>query len=742
MKKRLLLLLLSVFLLYMIMGDKKVLADEVSEKFNVYVTAAVNVRDVSGNIVGRKYKGELIRDAEQVDGYYQFTEAGEVKRIHASFISEEAIPGTAYAAEAVNIRDAKTGEVIGALRAGNSVSGIQSPDGWLYFDRNGVEAKAYISLLQYIPVKIPYYAQKIVNVRNALNGEIIGCLNPFDQVTGTTMGDWVYFTYQGQAAKAYAPFLSNDPYVEAYILKGTNIRQSPNGTIIGSTKNPKYIKGLIEQNWIRFVEDNQVKYVYKGCTSVNSPSYKGYLSCRANIRKRPNGTLLGSEKTGYYIQGILEQDWVRFDYEGQTAYIYEPLLNPARTLTNRYIFQGTNIRDAANGNRIDRTNRVHYVRGYLQGDWFEFIEDGLKKYAYTDFTGAAAPEQGSSIIIPPGFNIRSSATDKVIRVTDTFEYFYGRVAGNKIYFKDKNIDAYAYLSIGQKDTKKVIAKSINSEEEYIDVYSKPDIKSKTVGYLNSKETIEGILLGDWVRITYQNKTGYINKKFLKIESESYTDNFRMKNPNKKFVLYISPANQPYNMYFDNKTSETDEMYALMALVQKELAPYNIKVVIPDHNQEVKNGHFYVRGMPERMEHIKYYGRPEEARAGNADFYLALHSNATGIPIKRTGPLAIYNGNYQVSRDFAQKLSDELKAIITYPNVYGNYPESCLDGSLAFDGAGYAEIREPGRKNIPSVILEVDYHDNPVSGQYIRNNRAGIAKAIRKATVNQFQLTAE
>lgn len=358
----------------------------------------------------------------------------------------EPVSRSTYILPRTNLRESPNGTIINYLASPLWVEGVWEGD-WLKFSYLGKETYVYRSRLSDNLQQYTGYVVEQINIRDTTTNRVIGSLHNFDQVTGILSGDWVYFKYQGQAAKAYAPLLSTNPNIEAYILKGTNIRKSPNGKIIGYTENPKYIRGTIEDNWVFFVEEGQAKYVHKSCISKYGVNYSGYLEGQTNIRQTPNGTLLGREKSGYLIQGTLEKNWVRFTYKGKTAYVYERLLSSKRTITDRYIYRGVNIRTSPNGRQTGQTNRVYYVRGYLSGDWFEFTENGVKRYVYTDLTSASPPAGQSNVIVMPGSNIRRASDHGVFRKTSVYEQLTGKLNKHYFEYKENGVKYYVHDSV-------------------------------------------------------------------------------------------------------------------------------------------------------------------------------------------------------------------------------------------------------------------------------------------------------
>lgn len=56
---------------------------------------------------------------------------------------------------------------------------------------------------------------------------------------------------------------------------------------------------------------------------------KGFIIGTTNIRVEPNGPIIGTLKKGEIVEGQYKEgsNWVKFDYNGQEAYVYKPLIS-------------------------------------------------------------------------------------------------------------------------------------------------------------------------------------------------------------------------------------------------------------------------------------------------------------------------------------------------------------------------------------------------------------------------------
>ena len=182
-------------------------------------------------------------------------------------------------------------------------------------------------------------------------------------------------------------------------------------------------------------------------------------------------------------------------------------------------------------------------------------------------------------------------------------------------------------------------------------------------------------------------------------------------------LYLSPSNQPANVYVNWPTNEKREMEYLALHLKEFLEKYNgVEVIMADFDKSIVT-------------------RPKEARDKWCDLYLALHSNAGGTKAK--GPIAMYHPDQPSMKILGTDLTNALVAISPHGTDRAN---PVYSGMAAFDGAGYAEIREPYRLGMRTLLLEVDFHSNPVTASYIVTNKKEIAWTIGRTLVQTYGWT--
>lgn len=189
----------------------------------------------------------------------------------------------------------------------------------------------------------------------------------------------------------------------------------------------------------------------------------------------------------------------------------------------------------------------------------------------------------------------------------------------------------------------------------------------------------------------------------------------------KMKFYISPSNQPANTYVTGSTTEKEQMEKVASQVIKLLGDYDCETELATLSLTISKKQ-----------------RPKEAHDKKADFYTAIHSNASGgkPPSKASGAVAFYHPDSAKAKALAKALVEELDAIAP---IKSNRAENVINGMLAFDGAGYGEIRSPMEYGIPSVLVETNFHDNPVTAEWLIKNTQAVAKAIAQAHIRVFDL---
>ena len=164
------------------------------------------------------------------------------------------------------------------------------------------------------------------------------------------------------------------------------------------------------------------------------------------------------------------------------------------------------------------------------------------------------------------------------------------------------------------------------------------------------------------------------------------------------LWYISPSDQSRNIGIGNYGSEESQMIRLADAIAPHLDRCGVQFHIAPPNVPIND-------------------RPDLSNEMNADYYLALHSNAGGNG-NAWGPIAFYHTSGKV---LAERLAKELLATGQKSNRASNVTRNTT----------LFELRCPVA---PAVLLEVDFHDSETGVAFLTQRRQDAATAIAKAIV--------
>lgn len=184
-------------------------------------------------------------------------------------------------------------------------------------------------------------------------------------------------------------------------------------------------------------------------------------------------------------------------------------------------------------------------------------------------------------------------------------------------------------------------------------------------------------------------------------------------------IYLSPSNQSQNIYCVGNTNEKKAMEDLAQRIKNILdREYACETLLASPSLGI--------GMNER---------PREAKNQGCTVYLAIHSNAGGAG-KASGAVAFYHPQNTLGKTLAKEIVKELGAICP---IKSNRHISILSGMDAYQGRGYAEIRNPENLGLIAVLAETDFHDHPDAARWIISSKDAIAGAYVTALVNTFHI---
>lgn len=174
------------------------------------------------------------------------------------------------------------------------------------------------------------------------------------------------------------------------------------------------------------------------------------------------------------------------------------------------------------------------------------------------------------------------------------------------------------------------------------------------------------------------------------------------------TIYISPSTQEYNPYVTGNGSEEYQMN----LLADAMEPYLYSNAIG-----------FTRNRPD----MTAASSVRQANQGNYDFYLALHSNASGTDSegKNRGIIAFYYPTSTKGKEAAEIFAANFRDIYPLPDQVSTRSTTSL-----------IEVKGP---KAPAVLLEIGYHDNYSDAVWVENNLDLIAQSIVRSLTELFGL---
>ncbi|MGI6579784.1 MAG: leucine-rich repeat protein [Saccharofermentanales bacterium] len=355
--------------------------------------------------------------------------------------------GNQYVKAYSNIRRMSDGQIIEMLKMPIHVRGTLKGNRF-EFTYKGQNAYADSNCITSIRISPPLtgYAGSTTNIRNSPHGSVTGTLLRGHKVSGTLEVNWVRFTYSGTTGYVYAPMLQADPVnVTRYIVANSIIRSSPNGNIITTLKMPILVNGTLEGAWLKFSYNGNPAYVATGLTTTNNPAITGYAKSAVNVRNAPGGSVIGTIPIGRQVNGVLVGNMVRFTYNNKTGYIYASLLQSTPVKVTRYIVANSIIRSSPNGNIITTLKMPILVSGTIEGSWLKFTYNGSTAYAAMSVTTTTNPPVTG--YTKSSVNVRNAPNGSVIGSLPANRQVSGVLVGNWVKFTYSGKTGYIYASL-------------------------------------------------------------------------------------------------------------------------------------------------------------------------------------------------------------------------------------------------------------------------------------------------------
>lgn len=279
-----------------------------NSKVNFIVNEAVFVRSQYNNkVVSVKYAGESFEAVVNGD-WLLFEENGQGLKLHASYASKkdttQSKTDSRTVIESVNVRDAKTNEIVDVKSAGDSLKG-NVVNGWVIFNENGKELKVHVSYTK-VSELVSLKVVESVNVRDE-NLNLVGYLSAGETIKGYRSGNYYKFFDNGvkQVWHSYLKELSevdNQSYkINTYSNTTQSKTSSKNETTVttntttsssSSSLQNKIVEGARKYLGVKYVWASANPSVGFDCSGLTSYVYKNHA-----------GITLGRNTTAQYATG-------------------------------------------------------------------------------------------------------------------------------------------------------------------------------------------------------------------------------------------------------------------------------------------------------------------------------------------------------------------------------------------------------------------------------------------------------
>jgi len=254
-------------------------------------------------------------------------------------------------------------------------------------------------------------------------------------------------------------------------------------------------------------------------------------------------------------------------------------------------------------------------------------------------------------------------------------------------------------------------------------YSGPEYELITTLSRGDKARVFGERSGSdgsrWFRVELPDgTTGWLSREHVSITNTCGTLTAREYTDEEPIIIYLSPSKQDGNYFWAKQTTEKEQMEAVGKVVHRILdEEYKCIVYTATPDLELRQRAF-------------------EALELKADVYLAIHSNATGTSDVHYGASSYYCGASGRSKKLGECINARLNAIAPMECTLNKQMYSALE---SFGGVGYAEVRDPYNLGMVALLAETDFHDNPVTGQWIIDNHEAIGRAYAEALAEAFDI---
>ena len=382
----------------------------------------------------------------------------------------------------------------------------------------------------------------------------------------TIENGWASVDVGGQSGYMYAQYLGSvgSTNYTAYVCtnsRGLNLRDAPNGNILGSYPRGTQVTVLSSDGaWSKVTVNGQTGYMSSQWLSKNKPSGGGsetpsgstaYVCTNSrglNLRDAPNGNILGSYPRGTQVTVLSSSNgWSKVTVDGKTGYMSSQWLSAEKPSdggsetpdgSTAYVCtnsRGLNLRDAPNGNILGSYPRGTQVTVLSSSNgWSKVTVDGKTGYMSSQWLSAEKPSDGGSGTPATGTAVVNNPRDtqvlflrsqpstssealgyyrngKVVTLLEKLDGWYKvRVDGQTGYMMAKYLKVTSSISGG---TATVYNPNGNS---YVNFRSRPSLSASVISTVPVGTTIKVLeKTTDWTMTEINGVIGYISTWFLK-----------------------------------------------------------------------------------------------------------------------------------------------------------------------------------------------------------------------------------
>ena len=252
--------------------------------------------------------------------------------------------------------------------------------GLYMFDANGV-------LKDYVP---GYVLTTGVNVRDAKTSEVVEVVNMGKYFRGHFKGDYFMTKLNGRDVKIYKSFIVVASQERMYIKSPAN-RRDDLLRKVGIDLPGKAIDVVLLGNYYRYWESGQgVRLVHKSLVSrerVIPYSSPYYVIGDANIRENIGGKVVKVRKAGEKIRGYKVGNFLVFEEDGKLLSVWLKLTIPEKNTKEVKLSATTsvNVRNASTGKVIKVAKKGDQFTGRIIGKYLYARVDGQEAKIYAQY---------------------------------------------------------------------------------------------------------------------------------------------------------------------------------------------------------------------------------------------------------------------------------------------------------------------------------------------------------------------